>query len=65
MKISPFNCWCDGTKFWHKEDMPHREGGKPAIEYNNGSKEWYYEGEKLEVNSNEEALKMLKMKAFW
>jgi len=28
----------------------------PAIEDIDGTKEWYYEGEKLYVNSNEEAL---------
>ena len=57
--------YADGTKGWYKEGKLHREGGLPAIEWNGGDKEWYYEGEKLKVNCNEEALRLIKMKAFW
>lgn len=51
--------------FFTKEGVRHREGGQPAIEWFNGYKEWYYEGKNLEVSFNEEALRMIKIKAFW
>jgi hypothetical protein len=36
----------DGTKLWYLNGKLHREDG-PAIEYLNGYKEWYLEGEQL------------------
>ena len=35
--------WPDGTKYWYKEGMLHREDG-PAAEYSDGIKYWYKEG---------------------
>ncbi len=33
----------DGTKYWFKEGLFHREDG-PAIEHANGTKQWFKEG---------------------
>ena len=33
----------DGTKFWYKDDLLHKEDG-PAVEYTNGAYSWYKEG---------------------
>ena len=33
-----------GTKWWYLNGGPHRENG-PAVEYANGSKEWWLNGE--------------------
>ena len=30
-----------GNKYWYKDDLLHREGDLPAIEYSNGTKYWY------------------------
>jgi len=53
-----------GSKRWYRDDLLHREDG-PDIEYSNGSKEWYYEGKKIECSSNDEFLRLIKLKAFW
>lgn len=53
-----------GTKWWYKEGYIHREDG-PAIEYANGSKKWYYEGEHIDCSSQEEFEKLLKLRMFW
>jgi len=68
----PAVTWCDGakewdTKEWYKEDKRHRADG-PAVEYgkdNNGKKEWYYEGKKIECSSTEEFLRIINLKVFW
>lgn len=33
----------NGTKYWYKEGLLHREDG-PAIEWSDGGKAWYLEG---------------------
>ena len=55
--------WNDGDKEWYKEGKRHRLDG-PAIEYSNGGKYWYINGEKIEVSSNEEFLRYIKLKVF-
>ena len=35
-----------GTKRWYKDDKLHRDDG-PAIEWPNGSKEWYLNGKQV------------------
>jgi len=35
-----------GNKYWYKEDLLHRIDG-PAIEYSDGRKEWYIDGEQF------------------
>jgi len=42
----------------------HREDG-PAIEDANGNKSWYYNGQKIHCQFNQEFLKLIKLKAFW
>lgn len=55
----------DGTKYWTLDGGIefHREDG-PAIEYANGDKCWYYQGEPYSyIKNNEEWLRLMKMKA--
>lgn len=35
--------WADGTRYWYKEGLFHRENG-PGVEYKDGTKRWYKEG---------------------
>ena len=42
----------------------HRELG-PAVIYDDGRMEWYWDDKKIPVNSQEEFEKYLKLKAFW
>lgn len=42
----------------------HRLDG-PAVESTDGRNKWYYHGEEVKVNSQEEFEKYLKLKAFW
>ncbi len=50
--------WYDVNKKLHRLDGP-------AVEYNNGTKFWYYHGKYIECSSQEEFEKFLKLKAFW
>lgn len=56
--INPAN-----DKFWYKNESFHREDGA-AIEYSDGTKSWYYEGNYLNVSSQEEFEQWLKYKTF-
>jgi hypothetical protein len=51
------------TRYYFEGSL-HRLGG-PAVEYNNGPKEWWIKGKKLDCSSQEEFLKIIKLKAFW
>lgn len=42
----------------------HRDCG-PAIEYSDGTKEWWYHGKKVECSTQEEFERYLKLKVFW
>jgi len=42
----------------------HRLTG-PAIEEANGRQEWWINNQKLEVNSQEEFERLMKLKVFW
>ena len=54
-----------GIKKWYKMGLLHREDG-PAIETNMEKyNEYWYNGKKIECNSTEEFVKLLKFKAFW
>ena len=33
-----------GSKIWYKNDKCHRDGDLPAVEWDNGYKEWYKNG---------------------
>ena len=54
----------DGTKYWALHDKLHRIDG-PAVEYANGSKLWFLDGKQVNVQTQEQFLQMMKMKAFW
>lgn len=49
---------------WYQHSKLHRLDG-PAIEWNDGTKHWYYHGKYLNVSSQEEFEKFLKLKGFW
>jgi len=49
---------------YHQHDKIHREDG-PAIEYPDGRKEWWIKGQILEVSSQEEFERYMKLKSFW
>ena len=55
--------YVSGHKHWFIEDMWHREDG-PAIEWPNGDFYWFIDGKEIEVSSNEEFLRLVKLKAF-
>lgn len=54
----------NGYKSWRINDRFHREDG-PAVERANGTKAWYYHGKYIDCSSQEEFLRLLKLKAFW
>jgi len=56
--------WADGAKSWYHHGYLHRLNG-PAIEHFNGNKFWYYYGEKINVSSQEEFERLIKLKALW
>ena len=51
-------------RYYNDLNQYHREDG-PAIEWANGTKWWYFRGEQIICKTNEEFLKLMKMKAFW
>ena len=55
--------YTSGDKEWYIHDQLHRLDG-PAIEFANGVKEWYFNDEYIDCNTNEEFLRMIKLKAF-
>ena len=73
-------CWCQHGRF-HREDGPaiecsdghqewlqdgklHRVDG-PAVELADGSKEWYLDNKFIDVQTQEEFERMVKLKASW
>ena len=54
----------NGSKAWYLNGELSREDG-PACEYANGDKEWYLNGKLINCSSNEEFLRLIKLKAFW
>lgn len=51
------------TYYENYDGSYHREDG-PAKEYSDGSKSWWYQGELVNVSSQEEFEQWLKYKAF-
>jgi hypothetical protein len=47
-----------GTRRWYLNGKIHREDG-PAVEWADGSRQWWYRGEQLRVCTLEELLKAL------
>lgn len=56
--------WVNGNKEWYINGKPHREDG-PVLEYSNGFKLWFYHGEKIDCKTNEEFLRIIKLRGFW
>jgi hypothetical protein len=54
----------NGDKWWYKEGKCHREDG-PAYEGAYGSKVWWYEGKYLFCKTQEEFLRLIKLKVLW
>lgn len=52
------------TKFWYINNQRHRIDG-PAVEYVDGTKMWYINGEQIDCKTNEEFLRIVKLRAFW
>ena len=50
--------WYDVNKKFHRLDGP-------AVEYNDGTKFWFYHGIRVDCNSQNEFERFLKLKAFW
>jgi hypothetical protein len=51
------------TAYYNDKGYYHRISG-PAIEFNNGDKEWYLDGLRLNCQTQEEFIRILKIKAF-
>ena len=55
-------------RYFNSNKVLHRLEG-PALEYFDGEliylKAWYYEGEQIECNSQEEFERLIKLKLFW
>jgi hypothetical protein len=61
--ISPnYWYWADGTKAWYLAGKRHKEDG-PAVEFPDGTKEWWYHGNKIECSSTEEFTKVIAERA--
>ena len=59
----------NGDKFWlNDKEQYHREDG-PALEYSNGGKWWYYNGELIGTSwygfTQEDFERYLKIKEYW
>ena len=54
----------NGSKYWYLNNQPHREDG-PAVEYADGDKRWYFQNQRIFCETNEEFLKLMKLKVFW
>ena len=55
--------WSNGDTSWFINGKHHREDG-PAVE-NSNPDQWYYHGKQIDCKTNEEFLRLLKLKAFW
>ena len=53
-----------GTKYWYRYGKRHRKDG-PAVEEVTGYKEWWVNDKKINVNSQEDFKRYMKLKAFW
>lgn len=53
-----------GTKGWYLNGKRHRLDG-PALEWSNGYKEWWIDGQQVTCKTNEQFLRMIKLKEFW
>jgi hypothetical protein len=54
----------DGNNWWYLNGVLHREDG-PALEFIDGSKEWYINDEQILCKTQKEFEQLMKLKAFW
>ena len=54
----------DRIKFYNTNGKYHREDG-PAIEFPDDTKMWYYKGKYIDCSSQEEFIRLIKLKSFW
>lgn len=52
------------SKSWYKNRKLHREDG-PAMEFTNGDKFWYLNGERINCQTQAEFERLCRLKAFW
>ena len=62
-KDGPAIEYVNSTK-WYQNDLLHRDDG-PALEFADGDKYWYYKGQEIYCSSQEEFIRLLKLKSFW
>jgi hypothetical protein len=60
----PAAIYTNGHEYYYVEGKLHRDDG-PAIYWHDGFSEWWINGKHLNVSSQEEFLRMMKLKAFW
>lgn len=53
----------DGGMLWYKNGKKHRDDG-PAIIHCDGYKEWWYDDKRVDVDTNEDFLRIMKLKLF-
>lgn len=53
-----------GGCIWFLNGLKHRLDG-PALDSGFGHKLWYYKGQKINCTTQDEFVKLLKLKAFW
>jgi hypothetical protein len=53
----------DKRKYWYQNDLLHRKDG-PAVEYDE-YQGWWYKGEQIDCKTNEEFLRLIKLRLFW
>jgi len=59
--------YTDGFQSWWKNGYRHKEDG-PAIIFGDNKPmpdQWWYNGERIKCNSQQEFERMLRLKAFW
>jgi hypothetical protein len=55
--------YTNGDKDWYLHGQRHREDG-PAVERWDGRKYWFLHGKEIDVKSNKEFLRLVKLKGF-
>jgi len=60
----PAIIYCNGDKTWYQDGKIHRVDG-PAYIRVNGYQEWWINGHFLNVKSQQEFERYMKLKAFW
>jgi hypothetical protein len=53
-----------GNKYFFLKGEYHREDG-PAIEWANGNKSWYLNGEFISCKTQEEFERLMRLRSFW